>query len=135
MSSLASESLPRLLHRISLRGALKLDALATAANGAAYLIVAEPLADLLGVSTVLLRVLGIVLVAFAAAVGVTAARAAIPRPAVIAIVAVNATWALAGIAVAAGGWVSPTTLGTLWIVAQALVVAGFAQLQAAALKH
>ncbi len=120
---------------ISLRTALRLDAVVTGANGAAYLIAAEPLADLLGMSPAVLRVLGIVLVAFAAAVAVTGARDAIPRPAVFAIIAVNAAWAVGSIVLAAAGWDSPTTAGTVWIVAQALVVAGFAELQAAGLRR
>ncbi|MDP8966970.1 MAG: hypothetical protein M3N04_00050 [Actinomycetota bacterium] len=47
----------------------------------------------------------------------------------------NAAWALASIAAAVGDWTSPTTIGTSWIGAQAIVVAGFAELQAAALKR
>ena len=121
--------------RNSLRTALRLDAVVTGANGAAYVLAAEPLADLLGMSPSLLRVLGAVLVAFAAAVALTAARAAIPRLGVIAIIAVNAAWAVASIAVACAGWDSPATLGAVWIAAQALVVAGFAELQAAALRR
>jgi len=135
MATSVLTTLPGAVRRTSLRTALALDAAVTGANGAAYLIAAEPLGDLLGLSPVLLRVLGAALVAFAAAVALTARRPAIPRPAALAIVAVNATWALAGVALAGGGWMSPTTFGTVWIVAQALVVAGFAQLQSAALKR
>lgn len=135
MTSLASETAPAIAGRITLRTALKLDAIVTATNAAAYLLAAEPLEDLLGLSPALLRALGAVLAAFAAAVWVTATRATVPRPAVRTIVAVNVAWALASVTVAIAGWMSPTTVGTLWIVAQAIVVAGFAELQAAALKR
>ena len=90
MASLAIHRTTDLLSRVSLRAALRLDAAVTGANGAAYLLAAGPLGDLLGLSPALLRALGVVLIAFAAVVWLTAARPAVPRPAVLAIVAVNA---------------------------------------------
>ena len=53
---------------MSLRTALKFDALVTGANGAAYLVAAGPLEDLLGLSPALLRSTGAFLLLFAAAV-------------------------------------------------------------------
>ena len=135
MASLAIHRTTDLLSRVSLRAALRLDSAVTGANGAAYLLAAGPLGDLLGLSPALLRALGVVLIAFAALVWLTAARPALPRHAVLAIVAVNAAWALASVVVAIGGWTSPTVAATLWIVAQAVVVAGFAELQAWALRR
>ena len=44
-------------------------------------------------------------------------------------------WALASLVLAALDWASPTTAGTVWIVLQALTVAGFAGLQAAGLRR
>jgi hypothetical protein len=118
-----------------LRLALKLDAIMTGANGAAYLIAAGPLGDLLGLSPALLRGTGAFLVAFAAAVWLTATRRSISRPAVYAIVAANAIWAVDSIVAAIAGWGTPDTAGTVWIVLQAIVVAGFAELQLAGLKR
>ena len=83
-----------------LRLALKLDALVTGANGAAYLVAAGPLGELLGLSPALLRGTGAFLVAFAAAVWLTATRPSIPRGAVHAIVAANAIWAIDSIVAA-----------------------------------
>lgn len=118
-----------------LRVALRLDALVTGANGLAYLVLAGPLGDLLGLSPALLRATGAFLVAFAAAVALVAAR---PRPAgaaVLAIVVANAIWALDSVVAAAAGWGSPTSAGTVWIVLQALTVAAFAALQLAGLRR
>jgi hypothetical protein len=112
-----------------LRLALRLDAVVTAANGAAYLALAGPLEDLLGLSPDLLRPAGAALLAFAAAVWLTAARRPASRGAVLAIVAVNALWVTASLALAVLGWGSPTTAGTVWVVLQALVVAAFADVQ------
>jgi hypothetical protein len=118
-----------------LRLALKLDAIVTGANGAAYLVAAGPLGDLLGLSPALLRGTGAFLVAFAAAVWLTATRRSISRPAVYAIVAANAIWAVDSIVAAIAGWGTPDTAGTVWIVLQAIVVAGFAELQLAGLRR
>ncbi len=61
-----------------------------------------------------------------------AARAAArARPPSLAVVAGNAIWALDSVVAALAGWGDPTTAGTVWLVLQALVVAGFAALQLA----
>ena len=56
----------RRLDLTALPVALRLDAVVTAANGAAYLVAAGPLSELLGLSAPLLRVAGAVLLVFAA---------------------------------------------------------------------
>jgi hypothetical protein len=117
-----------------LRLALKLDAVVTGVNGVAYLALAGPLEDLLGVSPDLLRPLGAFLVVFAIAVGWVATRSAIPRAAVMAIVEANAAWAIGSLVFLALGVSSPTVAGRVWIALQAVVVAGFAALQLSALR-
>jgi hypothetical protein len=118
-----------------LRLALKLDAVVTGANGAAYLIAAGPLGDLFGLSPALLRGAGAFLLAFAAVVWLVATRPSIPRPAAYAIVAANAVWAIDSVVAAIAGWGSPETVGTVWMVMQAIVVAGFAELQLTGLRR
>jgi hypothetical protein len=115
---------------IDLRLILKLDAVITGVNGIAYLLLADPLEDLLGLSPNLMRPIGAFLVVFAAAVWLVATRPA--RPAVLMIVAANAAWALGSLVFAVAGASSPTTAGTVWVVLQALVVGAFAALQALA---
>jgi len=115
-----------------LRLALRLDAVVTAANGAAYLVLAGPLQDLLGLQAALLRPTGALLLVFSAAVWLVAARPSMQRGPVLAVVAVNALWVAASLALAAFGWGSQETAGTVWVVLQALVVAAFAELQAVA---
>jgi hypothetical protein len=119
---------------IDMRLILKLDAVVTGVNGIAYLLLANPLEDLLGVAPELTRPIGAFLVLFAAGVWVVATRPQVPRPAVTTIATANAVWALGSIAFAAAGASSPTTVGTVWIVLQALVVAQFAALQALAMR-
>jgi hypothetical protein len=119
---------------IDLRLMLKLDAVVTGVNGIAYLALAGPLEDLLGVPPDLMRPIGAFLVLFAAVVWFVATRPKVPRLAAADIAAVNAVWALGSVGFAAAGASSPTTAGTVWIVLQALVVGGFAALQALAIR-
>ena len=118
-----------------LRIALKLDAVVTGANGLAYLVAAGPIGDALGLSPALLRGAGAFLLVFAALVALTATRPSVPRGAVVAIIAANAVWAVDSLVAALAGWGSPTTAGTVWIVLQAIVVAGFAELQLTGLRR
>jgi hypothetical protein len=119
----------------SLRAALRLDAVVSGANGAAYLVAAEPIGDLLGLSPSLLRGIGAFFVGFAGAVWLAGSRRTIDALAVTGIAAANVAWALGSVAAAVAGWGTPTTEGTVWIVAQGLVVAGFAELQLLGLRR
>lgn len=112
-----------------LRLALGLDAAVTGANGLAYLALAGPLDDLLGLPTGPGRAIGAFLLLYAAAVALIARRARPHRHAVTAVVEANLLWTVLSIAAVAAGWFSLTTVGTVWAVLQALVVAGFAAVQ------
>ncbi|HLL65482.1 MAG TPA: hypothetical protein VK453_06990 [Micromonosporaceae bacterium] len=118
-----------------LRVVLKLDAVVTAANGLMYLALAGPLHDALGVPTAVLYPVGIFLLLYGGAVWAVATRRAISRLAVWAIIAVNVTWALASADVVITDAMSATALGQVWLVLQALTVAGFAALQYVGLKR
>ena len=115
--------------RLGLAAALKLDAVVTGVNGVAYLAAAGPVGDLLGLSPALLRGAGAFLVAFAALVWLA------PRALVPAIVAANVAWAAVSIVAVLAAWGTPSTAGSVWIVLQAIVVAGFAELQLMALRR
>ena len=125
----------RRLDVTSLPVALKVDAVVTAVNGAAYLAAAGPLSDLLGLSAPLLRIAGGGLLAFAVVVWLVATAQRMARPAPAAIIVLNGAWAVGCIAAALAGAGSPTTIGAAWMIAQALVVAGFAELQLAGLRR
>jgi hypothetical protein len=112
-----------------LRWALEIDALVTGVNGVAYLAAAGALDSVLGVPAASLRWIGAFLVVYAAAVLYVATRRSISRPAVRGVIAANALWFVASIETAVFDWFSPTTGGSVWIVLQALVVAGFAAAQ------
>jgi hypothetical protein len=114
-----------------LRLVLKLDAVVTGTSGLAYLAAAGPLEDVLGVEPAVQQPIGAFLLLFAAGVWLVATRPVLSRGAVLAIAAANALWVIGSLVFAAADLSSPTTVGTVWIVLQALVVGGFAALQGA----
>ena len=118
-----------------LRFALKLDAVVSGANGVAYLAAAGLLDSPLGVDADVLRPLGAFLLLYAAAIWFLATRAEIRPLAVRAVIEGNAIWVTASLVVLAANWLSPTLGGGVWIALQATVVAGFAALQAYALRR
>jgi hypothetical protein len=115
--------------RITIRFALLLDAVVSGANGVAYLVAAGPIADLLGVPADFLRALGAFFVVYAAAVWLVSRRPS--NAAVAAVIAGNALWVLASAVYVVAGWHDPSTAGVVWSILQAVIVAGFAELQVA----
>ena len=105
-----------------LRDVMRLDAAVTGANGVAYLALAGPLEGLLGLSAPLLRGVGAFLVVFALFVAVLGTR--VP----LAVIGANIAWAAGSIVAAIAGWGSPETVGTVWIVLQAITVGALAEL-------
>ncbi|SOE03857.1 hypothetical protein [Blastococcus haudaquaticus] len=118
-----------------LRLALRLDAVVTGLNGAAYLVGAALLDDLLGLPPGLLRGVGAFLLVYAAAVWLVGARTRPSTPAVEAVVVLNGLWAVGSVVVVLTDRFTPTTVGAVWLVLQALVVAGFAALQLVGLRR
>ncbi|MFI8194363.1 hypothetical protein ACIF8T_37515 [Streptomyces sp. NPDC085946] len=117
----------------ALRRFLALDAVVTGANALAYLTLSGPLGRLFAVDGTLLLGLGAFLTAYAAGVGLLAARPDPAAPAVRVVVEANLAWAVLSCA-ALALWLTPSTAGAVWTVLQALTVAGFAALQHMALR-
>lgn len=112
-----------------LRQVLLADAAASGATGLLMTIGAAPLEGLLGLPAALLRYAGLSLLPFAALLAFAGTRSSLPRPAVWAVIVVNALWVADSILLLLGGWVSPTALGTAFVIAQALAVALLAELE------
>ncbi|TDD29158.1 hypothetical protein E1286_46610 [Nonomuraea terrae] len=117
-----------------LRLALTADAVVTGGNGLVYLALAGPVSTLLGPDAGLLRGIGVFLLVYGAAVGLLAGRRTISPAATTAVIALNIAWTLAGVAAVVTGALGFTTVGAIWAIAQALVVAGFAELQITGLR-
>jgi len=108
---------------------LVLDAVATGATALLAVALAGPLAGLLGLPVNLLRGAGLVLVPFVVLVAWAAARAQAPGGVVWAIIAMNGAWVIASVALLLSGLVQPTAWGYAFVIAQAVVVGAFAELQ------
>lgn len=113
-----------------LRGALRIDAVASGVMGLALVLAGGSLAALLGLPEPLLRGAGAVLLPYAAAVALVGSRTPVSRAAATGVVAVNVLWVLASaMLLLVDGMVAPTTLGSTFVVLQALAVLAFAEAQ------
>ena len=117
-----------------LRYALIADAVASGATGLLMAAGAGPLSGLLSLPEPLLHWAGILLLPFAVLVGLAARSEAPSRPAVLAIVVVNALWAIDSFALLASGWIEPNGFGIAFVAAQALAVAALAAAQVGGLR-
>lgn len=112
-----------------LRGAFNVDAVSSVGSGLAYLVASGPLSDLLGLPSALLLAVGAFSVAYGSYAWYLGSR---PRVSPVAgrwIAAGNLGWTAASVALVLGGWHDPTTTGSVWILLQGLLVAGFADAQ------
>jgi hypothetical protein len=118
-----------------LRYALIADAIASGATGLLMIAGADALTGLLGLPVPLMREAGLLLVPYVALVAFIGTRAAISRPAVRAVIAINVLWVAGSVALLVGGFVAPTMLGYAFVIAQAVAVGVFAELQVIGLRR
>lgn len=110
-----------------LRRVLLADAAVSALMGAVLVVDAGLLSGLFGLPVPLLRVAGLSLLPFAALLVYLATRPAVPRRGAWAVIAIDALWVVDSTVLLLGGWVEPTTLGTAFVIGQAVAVLGFAE--------
>lgn len=112
-----------------LRNVLHADALISGAAGLLMMLGAPLLSPLLELPAQLLFWAGLVLVPFVAMLVVVARRTTVSKLMMIDIIAINALWVVASFGLLLSGMVAPNALGIAFVVAQALAVAVFAELQ------
>lgn len=117
-----------------LRNTLIADAATGAAAAMLTIFGARFLAPLLALPEGLLFWAGVALLPFVAALAAAARRPSLPRWWLREIVLANALWVAASFGIMLAGLVEPNMLGVAFVTAQALAVALFAALQAAALR-
>ncbi|HTR58376.1 MAG TPA: hypothetical protein VMM27_09385 [Casimicrobiaceae bacterium] len=118
-----------------LRRVLLADAATSGATGLLMMLGAGAAGELLAVPDALLRYAGLTLLPFAALVALLATRENLWRAGVWAVVVCNALWAADCVLLLLTGWIEPNELGIAFIVAQALVVAVFAELEYLGLRR
>jgi hypothetical protein len=112
-----------------LRRALLADAVFSGVSAIGLTLGADTFASLLNLPEALLSETGLFLIAYTALVGWLGTRQAVPKALVMIVVAGNAAWTLASIALLFSGAVSPNLLGEIVVVAQAIATGVFAELQ------
>jgi len=118
-----------------LRRALLSDAIFSGTGALAMAPGASMLAALLDLPETLLLETGLFLFAYAALVAWLGTRAAVPKLLVAIVIAGNAAWTIASIALLFSGSVSPNLLGELFVVAQAIGTGVLAELQYIGLRR
>ena len=113
-----------------LRRVLLADALACLGAGAVTLVGSAWLAPHLGLPAALLAGAGALLLPVAALIAVVATRDPVPAGGLRAIVAINLLWVAASLGLFLVPGIDPTLLGAAFILAQAILVAAFAAIEA-----
>lgn len=118
-----------------LRRALLADAIFSGTSAIVLTLGAGALASLLSLLDMLLRETGLFLILYAALVGWLGTRPAMPKALVVVVIAGNAAWTLASIALLFSGAVTPNLLGEVLVAAQAIAVGALAELQYIGLRR
>jgi len=118
-----------------LRRAIQADAIFSGVSAVILTIGGGEIAPLLNLPEALLRETGLFLIAYAALVGWLGTRSVMPKILVAIVIAGNAAWALASIALLFSSAVAPNLLGEAAIAMQAIVVGVLAELQFVGLRR
>lgn len=121
--------------RFGLRRILLADGIVCGAFGVLLAFGSSPLSDLLGMPTLLLRLVGSGLPLYAIALILLATRTTVRRDLAWGVVGLNLLWAVASAALLLTGLVNPTILGIAFVLTQAALVAVFADLQYVTLRR
>jgi hypothetical protein len=119
----------------TLRFLLTVDALISGVTGIAMIATAAVLEPFLSVPAVVMRSAGVALLPFAAMVFFFSRPAQFTPARVRVVIALNVAWVAASVLVLVTGWLQPTAIGVAFVVFQALVVAGLAELQFTGLRR
>ena len=117
-----------------LRWVLFIDATTCVATGLLMMVGSSALDQFFGLPTELLRYAGFSLLPFAAFLVYLAMRETFSQSMVWAVILMNALWTVDSFLLLLTGWVDPTNLGYVFVVAQALGVAMLAGLEYVGLR-
>jgi hypothetical protein len=121
---------PTMIHpSLFLRRAILADAIFSGVSALLLTFGAGQLAPWLDLPESLLRETGLFLIAYTTLVGWLGTRQSMPKALVAIVIAGNAAWMLASIALLFSGAVTPNLLGEAFVLAQAIAVGALAELQ------
>lgn len=128
-------ALAAIANSISLRHAVLADGIISGAMGVLLFAASGPLSGLLGLPAAFLFWVGLALLPWMAALVLVSRKERLAGGAVETVIALNALWVLASIALIVADPFGMTALGIAFVVAQALAVTVFADLQFFGLKR
>jgi hypothetical protein len=114
---------------VFLRRAIQADAIFSGVSALLFTFSAGVLAPWLNLPEALLRETGLFLIAYTMLVGWLGTRQSMPKPLVVIVIAGNAAWTFASIALLFSGVVTPNLLGDAAVALQAIAVGALAELQ------
>ena len=114
---------------VFMRRAFLLDTITSSMMALLLIFGAGELAPLFNLPEDMLRETGLVLIAYTALVGWLATRQSMPKALVLSVIAINAAWTVASIALLFSGAVTANGLGQIFIAGQAIVPGALAELQ------
>ena len=120
---------------VFLRRAILGDAIFSGVSAVLLTFGAGALAPLLNLPEALLRETGLFLIAYAALVGWLGTRQSMPKALVLIVIAGNAAWTIASIALLFSGAVTPNLSGEAFVTIQAIAVGALAELQYIGLRR
>ena len=118
-----------------LRRAVQADSVFSGVSAVLLTFGAGEFAPLLNLPEALLRETGLFLIAYAALVGWLGTRQSMPKALVVIVIAGNAAWTLASIALLLSAAINPNLLGEAAIAMQAIAVGALAELQYIGLRR
>ena len=118
-----------------LRRAIQADAIFSGVSAVLLTLGAAELAPWLALPEALLRETGLFLIAYRALVGWLSTRQAMPKPLVLIVIAGNAAWTIASIALLFSSAVTPNLLGEAFVAMQAIAVGALGELQYIGLRR
>jgi hypothetical protein len=118
-----------------LRRAIQADAIFSGVPAVLLTFGAAELAPWLNLPEALLRETGLFVIAYTALVGWLGTRQAMPKPLVLIVIAGNAAWAIASIALLFSSAVTPNVLGEVFVAMQAIAVGALGELQYIGLRR
>ncbi len=118
-----------------LRRALQADAVVGAVSGAAIAVMSGSLGTILGIPSTILLVIGLILLPYGAWLWYQATRPVITHRFAWTVIGINALWVAESVVVLAMGWLPLTQAGFWFIVALAVAVAIFAEVQFLGLRR
>lgn len=112
-----------------LRRAIRLDAIGSSALAALLIAASAPMSQWLHLPQGLLLGAGLLMLPYVAYLGWLLTRERISAPQAWSVIAINVCWAIDSAILLLSGWVSPNASGLAFVIAQALAVVVFAELQ------